>query len=298
MVYNPQSGDGRVAASLSEILDRLTKDGYDVTVRPTQAPMDAMEYIYNCSQKYDRILVVGGDGILHEAVNGLAGQNFEPVLAYLPSGTTNDFANTHGISLNLLEAVDQFRTSEVQQIDLGVFNKEYFTYVAACGVATAVSYETSQEDKKRFGPLAYIVRALSSVDFQHWENNCTYMEIEWEGGKDEGDFLFVSISNSKYIGGSDMLVNNFCWNDGLLEGLFIRRPMNLIDLNSILAGILRKDYPEEYFIQVQSPWFDIHCQPASWTLDGEFGGVHEHVRIEAASEALRIALPKKKEQEA
>lgn len=297
MIYNPVAGDGRVANALSGILNYWTSQDYLISVRPTQGPQDARAYLKEHATEYERILAAGGDGMLHEAVNGLAQAGFPAELSYLPAGTTNDFANTHNISLDLMEACHQIRTGSTSYLDLGNFNGEYFAYVAACGVGTKVSYEVSQEEKKRFGPLAYVVRGLSMVDFLHWENNCIHMKVRWLEGETEGDFLFFSVSNSKYIGGSDKFVPFFSWNDGLLEGLMIRRPMNLPELNAILAGIMRQEYSERYFVQVRSPWFEIECDPANWTLDGEYGGLHEHVRIEAASRVLPITLPAKEKEE-
>lgn len=297
MIYNPQSGTGKAIPVLSKLIDHFTKEKYEVTVHPTQEPLDGQKYITERGHDFNVIAVIGGDGILHEAVNGLAGIDFDVQLMYLPAGTTNDFANTHNIDMDLAAAARQLSNGRDALLDLGVFNGEYFAYVAACGLATAVSYETSQDEKRRFGPLAYIVKALSSVDFQHWENNCIPMSAKWQNGEAEGDFLFVSISNSRYIGGSDKLVDDgFSWNDGLLEGLFIRRPMNLMDLNAILSGILRKEFSEEYFIQVQSPWFEIHSAPASWTLDGEYGGIWEDIRVETIPMVLAIRLPSRTEE--
>lgn len=291
MLYNPCSGDGRIKDSLSELVDELTKNGYLVTVYPTQFAGDAKATIEKEGAAFDRIVVCGGDGMMHEAINGwIHGQNL-PTLAYIPSGTVNDFANTHEIPRDMLTAAKVAASDSWTYLDVGQFNDEYFSYVAAFGVGTSVSYKTPQEKKKILGPTAYILEALNTVDFAHWENNCETMKITWKGGEVSGDFLYGMVSNSKYVAGTDVFTKDlFNWHDGLLEGLFIRRPMNLVELNMIIAGITRSDFSSPLFIQVQSPWFDFVCDQSAWTLDGEFGGVHDHVIAKVVPRALKMVL--------
>ncbi|MBF0579070.1 YegS/Rv2252/BmrU family lipid kinase [Erysipelotrichaceae bacterium RD49] len=291
MLYNPCSGDGRIKDSLSELVDELTKNGYLVTVYPTQFAGDAQATIEKEGAAFDRIVVCGGDGMMHEAINGWIHGKSLPTLAYVPSGTVNDFANTHGIPRDMLTAAQVAASNSWTYLDVGQFNEEYFSYVAAFGVGTSVSYKTPQEKKKILGPTAYILEALNTVDFAHWENNCETMKITWKGGEASGDFLYGMVSNSKYVAGTDVFTKDlFNWHDGLLEGLFIRRPMNLVELNTIIAGITRSDFSGPLFIQVQSPWFDFVCDQSAWTLDGEFGGVHDHVVAKAVPRALKMVL--------
>lgn len=291
MLYNPCSGDGRIQGSLSELVDELTRNGYLVTVYPTQGAGDAKSMIETQGHLYDRIVVCGGDGMMHEAINGWIAGHDLPILGYVPSGTVNDFANTHDIPREILPAAKVAAGESWTYLDVGQFNNEYFSYVAAFGVGTSVSYKTPQEKKKRLGPTAYILEALNTVDFAHWENNCETMKISWQDNACEGDFLYGMVSNSRYVAGTDVFTKDlFNWHDGLLEGLFIRRPMNLIELNAIIAGITRSDFSNPLFIQVQSPWFDFECKQAAWTLDGEFGGRHDHVVARAVAKALKMAL--------
>ena len=291
MLYNPCSGDGRIQGSLSELVDELTKDGYLVTVYPTQSAGDAESMIEKHGHLYDRIVVCGGDGMMHEAINGWIHGHDLPILGYVPSGTVHDFANTHDIPREILSAAKVAAGDSWTYLDVGQFNDEYFSYVAAFGVGTSVSYKTPQEKKKILGPTAYILEALNTVDFAHWENNCETMKISWQDNECEGDFLYGMVSNSRYVAGTDVFTKDlFNWHDGLLEGLFIRRPMNLIELNAIIAGITRSDFSNPLFIQVQSPWFDFECKQAAWTLDGEFGGKHDHVVARAVPKALKMAL--------
>ncbi len=340
MLYNPCSGDGRIKESLSELVDQITKMGFLVTVYPTQFSGDAKLTIQREGKNFDRIIVCGGDGMMHEAVNGWVEGSDMPLLGYIPSGTVNDFASTHEIPKDILQAAQVACGESYTSLDVGKFNDEYFSYVAAFGVGTSVSYQTPQRKKQRLGPAAYILELLNAVDFTHWENNCETMKITWEGGEAQGDFLYGMVSNSKFIAGTEVFTSDlfnwhdgllegifirrpmnlvelntiigcitrsnskfiagtevftsdlFNWHDGLLEGIFIRRPMNLVELNTIIGCITRSDYNNPLFIQAQSPWFTFESHHSAWTLDGEFGGIHDHVEARAIHSGIKIALPK------
>ncbi len=292
LVYNPVAGDKRIQSALSDLVNTFTKKGYIVTVYPTQSAGDAKYKLARLQVEYDRIVVCGGDGMLHEALNGWMNGTDMPLLGYIPTGTVNDFAHSHHLPFSVLEAAEIAAGDSWTNIDVGKFNDEYFSYVAAFGIGTSVSYRTAQNKKNRLGSLAYVIEAIGAVDFAHWENNCETMRIKWEGGECEGEFLYGMVSNSRYIAGSDRFTRNlFNWRDGLLEGVFIRRPMNITDLNAIAMGIMQSKFDHPLFVAVQSPWFTFEGSKTPWTLDGEFGGDQDFVRAQAVPEALRIALP-------
>lgn len=292
LLYNPNSGDGRIQSSLSELIDFITKKEYLVTIYPTQAAGDACRCLGELEETYDRVVVCGGDGMMHEAINGWMVSRRKPLLGYIPSGTVNDFASSHELPRTILEAAEIATGPFWTMIDVGQFNGRYFSYVAAFGVGTSVSYQTPQQRKKRLGSLAYVLEGLRAVDFARWENNCTRMRIFWESGECEGDFLYGMVSNSRYVAGTDCFTRDlFNWHDGLLEGFFIRRPMNLMELNQIITCIARSSFDHPLFVQVQSPWFSFEGEQTAWTLDGEFGGVHQSAFARAVPAALAIALP-------
>ena len=74
-------------------------------------------------------------------------------IGYIPCGSTNDFALSLRIPMNIQEAADNAVLGEPFQCDLGVFGEASFLYVAAFGLFTDVSYETKQEMKNVFGHM-------------------------------------------------------------------------------------------------------------------------------------------------
>ncbi len=298
LVYNPKSGDGRIRAQLAKVIEIFSNANYRVEVYATKRENDGMEWIEKVGCEFDRIVVCGGDGMFHEAVNGWFQSRSKAPLAYIPSGTVNDFANTHNIPKNDVEAATMIASDGmIDQIDAGLFNDTYFSYVAAFGFATSTAYDTPQTKKRKLGTLAYVLHALEVVDFTHWENNCVSTRIEYEGGMIEGNFLYGQISSSRYVGGMDAFTKGrYDLKDGLLEGVFIRQPMNLSELNSIIASIAKSDIENNpLIVPVQSPWFEFDGESIAWTLDGEYGGDVMHAKIQVVEQQLKVVLPKEEE---
>ena len=94
--------------------------------------------------------------------------------------------------------------------------------------------------------------------------------------------------------GQNLIDKDVVLDDGLLEGLFIKKPQNVLELEQIARGLLTRnfDMPSMHFVRARR--FEIDSKPAVWTLDGENGGEHEHVVIKAKKQVLQIALPEQK----
>ena len=93
----------------------------------------------------------GGDGTLDEVVTGMMKRGGKTPVGYIPTGTTNDFANSLHIPKDLLSAADAAVNGKPFHCDIGQFNDDYFVYVAAFGLFTDVSYQTKQEMKNMLG---------------------------------------------------------------------------------------------------------------------------------------------------
>ena len=95
-IYNPAAGRKSAKINLSDVLEIFARQGYEITVHPTQERGDATTAVAQQGARYDRVVCCGGDGTLNETVQGLLAmpQECRPVLGYIPAGTTNDFSRT------------------------------------------------------------------------------------------------------------------------------------------------------------------------------------------------------------
>lgn len=92
-VFNPHSGSGTICKQLGNVLDLFTRADYEVTAYPTQYSKDGIRKIREDGHRFDRIVVAGGDGMLHELVNGAVALPSDITVGYIPTGTVNDFAS-------------------------------------------------------------------------------------------------------------------------------------------------------------------------------------------------------------
>jgi YegS/Rv2252/BmrU family lipid kinase len=106
-----------------------------------------------------KLLIVGsGDGTVSDVVDGLANTSIE--LGIVPLGTTNNFARSLDLPLDIDGAVKRIVKAKARVIDLGSVNDDYFANVAGLGLSAEVAGTIPNSLKKRFGRAAYGINAL------------------------------------------------------------------------------------------------------------------------------------------
>lgn len=290
LIFNPKSGKAEFASMLFEVVDRFTKAGYEVTVYPTQAAKDAYDMTLRRAGDFDLVCCSGGDGTLNEVVAALMPLERKPLLGYIPSGTTNDFATSMKIPKNILEAAATVVSGNAYPVDIGCFGDGYFAYVAAFGLFTDITYDTPQTSKNILGRAAYVlegVKRLGSI-----KNYKCKISIDDETLS--GSFIFGMVSNSTSIGGFQMPnESTVSIDDGLFEVVLVKRPKSFVDLQNIAASMLNGEIYTESLIARKASKIRVESQtPIDWTLDGEFGGSTTDVVVENKQRAIEIMIPK------
>ena len=287
-IYNPNSGMGLLKPKLSDVLDIFVKGGYEVTVYPTQKYHDAVRKMGEYEEQYDLVACSGGDGTLDEVVTGMMKREDKVPIGYIPAGTTNDFASSLHISKNMLEAADTVVNGVPFACDVGVFNQDYFVYIAAFGLFTDVSYETKQSMKNVLGHLAYILEGTKRIF-----NIPSYrIKVTHDGETIEDEFIYGMVTNSRSVGGFKGITGkNVVFDDGKFEVTLFKTPRNPMELNEILGALaLRKiNLKRMYSFKTNEVHFETE-EEIPWTLDGEFGGVHEEVVVKDCQKALEIMV--------
>ena len=120
-------GKAKIKNNLHEIVDVFVRNGYTVTVHPTQEAGDAMKAVKNRPEYYfDLVVCGGGDGTLDEVVTGMMQCEQKIPIGYIPTGTTNDFASSLHISKDMLSAAHTAVHGTPFACDIGTFNKDIF----------------------------------------------------------------------------------------------------------------------------------------------------------------------------
>ncbi len=292
LICNLLSGKASAGNNLAKIIDIFTKANFEVTVHTTQFQGDGTAMAkYACQHGFDIIACCGGDGTLNEVISGCMNSENHPPIGYVPAGSTNDFARSLNIPRNHTEAAETIVNGIAQPCDIGKMNDQYFTYIAAFGAFTEISYQTAQPIKNVLGHAAYLLNGMLSLH----KIRATRMLIEYDNHKIEDEFIYGMITNStsvaKLLSMPDMKKD-----DGLFEVTLIRKPTNLIELQHIIAGLTNFQLGTEkkYFDHFRASKIRITClenEPVPWTVDGEFGGNKAVNTINNIQKALRFILP-------
>ena len=287
-IYNPNAGKGLLKPKLSDILDIIVKSGYEVVVYPTQSYKDAYHKVATFTEEYDRVICSGGDGTLDEVVTGMMERENRIPIGYIPTGTTNDFANSLHIPKDLLEAASTAANGAVFPCDVGRFNDDIFVYVAAFGLFTDVSYETKQEVKNVLGHLAYVLEGTKRI----FNIPSYHIKVTHDGETIEDNFVYGMVTNSRSVGGFRSIIGrNVAFDDGVFEVTLIKTPKNPIELNEIVAALLVKQINSDHMYSFRSGHVKFESEEEiPWTLDGEYGGRHDEVIVENLKQELEIMV--------
>lgn len=293
-VFNPRSGKGLIKNYLVDIVDTMVKADYEVTIYTTQAQGDAIVKVEEKASEYDLIVCSGGDGTLDEVVTGMNRSGIEKPIGYIPAGSTNDFANSLGIPKDMVQAAATAVNGKAFPCDVGYFNGDTFVYVAAFGLFTEVSYQTSQQWKNILGHAAYILEGA-----KHLHDIPSYiMQVEHDGETFCDNFIFGMVTNSVSVGGfKGMTGTDVKLDDGVFEVTLIKSPKNPIELNEILASLTNLIDDTDLIYSFKTSELQITTKgKVAWTLDGEFGGEHEKLTIKNLKQKISIMIEDQKEE--
>lgn len=284
-IFNPFSGKAQVKDQVFNIVDAFTKEGFLVTVYPTQKRMDCNEYIKAHGQEYDMIVCSGGDGTLNETVSGiLDNPECDVPIGYIPSGSTNDFATSLMIPKTVGAAVRHIIDGKEFLCDVGSFNGRWFNYVAAFGLFTDVSYATPQALKNALGHQAYMLEGVKS-----FANSKPYdLKVIHDGIEEENRYIYGMVANSISVGGMKNIAGkDVILDDGLFEVILIKSPKTPAEFQNMINGfIFQEDNSMVTRIKCSEITFT-SSEPVPWVLDGEFGGDQTEVNIVIHKQKVR-----------
>lgn len=291
IIVNPSAGKTKRRSPADAISRELRLHGYECDTVYTQGASDAENIARERAENYQLLVCSGGDGTLNETINGIIGLDSRPPIAYMPAGTTNDFAKSLGLSTNVSQSLKDTLGGTRRKLDVGRMNGRCFIYVASFGFLSESSYNTPVALKHRIGRLAYILEGLREIPF----TKAFHMRVyDGENLLCEGDYIFGAVSNSTLIGGllhySDRLVD---LSDGLHEVILVKKPKNLAKFAKIVRALndMNSDVEGVEIFHLSRVRFesDIDVQ---WSLDGERCPLSTTFEIENIPSAAEFILPK------
>lgn len=220
IILNPMADMGnawRIARDLRSITEQHGGVDWSGTVYPGHAIELAKQA---GEQGYEMVIAMGGDGTVHEVVNGLmqVPEERRPVLGVVPAGSGNDFA--HGINASNMQtqALTCALDGKVSTVDLGVMtdehgHKEYFDNTLGIGFGAIVTIRSHRLPVLR-GFLMYLTAVIQTIIL---DQNPMHMKIETDNETREEDVIYLVLCNGPREGGGFLIAPDAKIDDGILH---------------------------------------------------------------------------------
>jgi len=292
VIINPTSGKNKSAKKIKQFENVLNEYEYEAEVYLTEYKSHATAIVENIDTA-DLVISVGGDGTFNEVMQGNFKRKEKLLLAHIPTGTANDIGAMYGYKKNIISNLRLLLDGAEKNIDICTINGLPFTYCAAYGKFTNISYETPKKLKKKFGYLAYLIEGLKEIrgktklcDIHYTVDNKVYSD----------KFSFILISNANRIAGINNFYENVLLDDNKFEVLFCNLTTKK-DIISAIYHLTKTDItrvPGFSFYKVDNLEIEFVITPKKgWSIDGEeLEEKTEKYKIEIVRD-IKILIPKK-----
>ncbi|MGB5211314.1 MAG: diacylglycerol kinase family protein [Gammaproteobacteria bacterium] len=291
LIINPRAGHGRGRRYARRIRRYLENSGLRFSASFSRNGGDVEQQTrLACASGCRHIVVVGGDGTIHEAVNGILASGCDPALGIIPLGTGNDFAKALGISLRWRLAcdriVDSIRGGHQRRIDAGRCNDYFFANGIGIGLDARVTV-ASQRWKWLPGSLSYVVGLLQVLISGIPASAAT---VRYDGNTVEGRFSMAVACNGQWVGGVFHIAPRSRNDDGKFQ-LVLAQALNRRQVLRLAPKVIRGTHegiPEARFIDFRQLEIELETGfPVQ--ADGEVRELAaRHLRIELLPGALSI----------
>ena len=242
VIINPTSG-GEQALNYKEKIENKAKEYFEVVeTRITEKALDATHFAEEAAkEKYEAVIVFGGDGTVNEVISGIAEKEYIPKLGIIPGGTGNLITKLVQIDQDIDKAIESLDFNLTNKIDIGKANDHYFGYIFSVGSLPEAIHNVEIEDKTKFGMFAYAINTVRSVIRDEVFN----IKVETENGNYEGDASQVLVLLSNYF--SDKKI--FDENKVGYANILILKDASIFSKLSLIPDLLKGDVVENDSIE-------------------------------------------------
>jgi diacylglycerol kinase (ATP) len=297
-LVNPASANGATGRRWPEIARRAAAAGLDgprlLSERPGHLGELARDAVANGAT---RLVVVGGDGTVHEAVDGImrASPGDDVELAVLPLGTGKDFARSLRIPGRLDAALEVARTGALRTIDVGLASyattegerSAYFANFGGAGISGAIARRANTTTKALGGKLSFLWATVTV--FSRWSPS--EMTVEIDGRTRRVRLLEALAMNGDYTAGGMWVAPGAAPDDGGFEVVLIGE-FSKGEFVTTFPKIYRGrhvSHPKVEIVRARELRVDAPS-PLPIVVDGEQPGTTP-VRFELVPSALRVRVP-------
>ncbi|MGN1279371.1 MAG: diacylglycerol/lipid kinase family protein [Limosilactobacillus sp.] len=242
IIINPFAGNGEAKNAWQQIKGQLDQENIQYRYQLIKEAGDAEYLATKISQETPAqpltVIVVGGDGTLHDVLNGLIksvpSYSKQIPLAYIPVGVNNDFAKGYGISLDPLKALQQIlEAKQKYRITIGHYRDtikgqdRYFFDSLGIGFDAAITSQANRKKgkKRALSRRAYLRHAISVL----YDQQPFTLMVQQQGSRDFFKKAYiVIIANQPYMGGRFKIAPNTSLNESSLDLIVAERKNWLI----------------------------------------------------------------------
>jgi len=291
LYVNPVAGRGRARSSIASLRRLLDSNQIDYELIRSSFSGDIEEQIAaTTGAGTGQVIVAGGDGTIHEAVNGIMRGGGTAALGVIPIGTGNDFVKACSIPLHWEDAAtllaDRIRSNAPNRaVDIGRMNDRYFANGAGIGFDAKVT-QIAQNIRWPIGDLVYLIavfrgmiEGISTPDLQ----------IAYLGETYEGPVTLVNISNGEWVGGMFHIAPGARNDDGALN-LVYANAVSRRRILSLLPKILRGKHLQEPEVthRAVKRCTIVAASPVPSHLDGELQPLQTYFETTIVENGLRL----------
>ncbi len=289
VLLNPVSGAGRGRRAVPRLAELAAGAGPGTELVESASGADLERQARRAVEEgIERLIVAGGDGTFHQAIQGLAGGPCE--LALVPLGSGNDLAGSLGIPVELEAACELALTGEARPLDLGRAGDRWFASYCGVGFDSEASRAAQSPPPLVRGPAIYVWGVLRTL-FGFVPPGVV---VEHDGGRIEGRMMFVVAANCAHFGGGMRIAPQADPADGLLD-LVVVREVSRLALLRAFPKVYRGSHLDHPAVETaRTRWARIRLDREMVMFsDGEelFPVGPEGVEVTIHPRALRVVIP-------
>ena len=240
------------------------------------------------------MIALGGDGAIHEVVNGLMQRDAtnRPSLGIIAAGSGNDYAKSLGLSTKIDTACAQLLASNPAPVDIGKVNDDYFMETLSFGLDAAIALDTMERRKKtgRKGAILYMESGFNQL-MNHLDEY-SYKAVFDHDKTEDGLSITFAVQIGSYYGGGFKICPDAKLDDGLFDICISHPPITVAKAIGIFLKAKNGKHvnsPNMELLRAKEIQLEFECEPPA-QMDGEkITGEHFIISIEPG--AISVLTP-------
>jgi len=267
ILINPKAGKGITSHEITYIEQEYIKRGLNYRIEYSKYIGHITELVIEYGMSSPKLVIVGGDGTLQEAIEGLVKIHWPCELSIIPLGTGNDFARSMGLPLDIEEAIKVAIEGSSMNCFLGICNEHYFSNVVSTGIDAQIVLTRNKLKSVIKGAVSYLISTILMLLIYKPRR----YRIKLDHVTIEGEYYLVAAGNGSFYGGGMMITPKGSPLQDDLQIIIIKKVNRFILLYLLPTIYSGKHVNTPHVLQYTSRTCEVDCLDGTQlvNLDGE-----------------------------